>query len=428
MLGTVYYTLEPIAWLSSIGIFLGFPISIFVIKKGLNHQKTSQFIPLILNSQSLILFLPFLWTFFDHLAARYSLLPGYIITAGNIFGSSPFLGLATIDGLMFLTFFATLINVLIAVFILKIKSLNSSAEGGSASRRRRGSPLAASGKSSILNPLIIVIIVLAGWQISNSQLQKNAINYNNLKNSIKIAVISANEKFNWLSFNEIKNKLNGEKIDFIIFPEDIFNNNIINSEKVYQDLAKNLDVDLVAAFDTIQNNKKYNSTVLFNNKGEIIDARGKNRLTFAGEYWPFGNWRLFYFDWLAKDRPTIKNYAVFNPQSQYSRGEKNLLTIQQFNNGTILFASPICSEIQYQNDLKEYKKNGAKFIVNPASNRWIEIGTKHFLYLNNNLKKIEAVWLKTPIISSGVKDFAGITTPDGKTDLVDGIFFGEIRY
>lgn len=391
-LGTAYYTLEPIFWFSSIGIFLGLPVAIYLLKRALKRFSSS----LISHLLSLIP-LPFLWTFFDHLEARFSLLPTYIVTAGNIFGSSPFLGLSAIGGLIFLTFFASTINILITAVILDFQK---------------------SGFRKIA-VIVIVIALITGWQISNHQLQKNAADYNELKNSLKIAVISTDENFNWLSFNKIKEELKNKKIDLVVFPEDIFNN-VINSEKVYQNLAKELDVNLTATFNIMKDNKKYNSSALFNNKGEFIDARAKNRLTFAGEYWPFGEWRPFFFDWLAKNKPEIKNYAVFDPQSQYSRGEKKLLT---------LFASPICSEIQYQNDLKEYKKMGAKFIINPASNRWIEIGTKHFLYLNNNLRKIEAVWLKLPIISSGVKDFAGVILPDGKTEFADnGIFFGEIKY
>ena len=93
-------------------------------------------------------------------------------------------------------------------------------------------------------------------------------------------------------------------------------------------------------------------------------------------------------------------------------------------------------EYQAKEILAKYKKMGVRFFVNPTSNRWLDMGIKHFLYLTNNLRKIEAVWLKTPIIASGVRDYAGIIAPDGKTDLIDyndqnknfAVFFGEIKY
>ncbi|MEE8131744.1 MAG: nitrilase-related carbon-nitrogen hydrolase [Candidatus Paceibacterota bacterium] len=412
-LGTVYFTLEPITWLSSVGIFLGLPVVIYFFKR-------ISVWPLVVGHWSLVILLPFLWTFFDHLQAHYSFLPAHIMTAGNIFGSSPFLGLATIGGLTLLTFFAALVNILVAIFIFKIQRLNP--------------------KSYVLNSLIIILIIFIGWQISNYQLQKNAENYNNLKNSLKVAIVSVGNKFDWQSFNEVKNKLTDKKIDLVVFPEDAFNN-LVNNKKAYQELAKELNINLTATFDTLQqskstNIKKYNSTVLFNGEGKIVDIYNKNRLTFMGEYWPFGNWRPFFLDWIRKADPEIQNYVVFNPQNPYSRGEKKLLTIKQFNNETILFTSLICLEIHYPNDLKKYKKMGAQLIINPTSNRWADLGLNHFLYLTNNLRKIEAVWLKIPIISSGVKDFAGIIAPDGKTNLVSfenenknyGVFIGEINY
>ncbi|MDP2652372.1 MAG: hypothetical protein Q8O94_04505, partial [bacterium] len=105
---------------------------------------------------------------------------------------------------------------------------------------------------------------------------------------------------------------------------------------------------------------------------------------------------------------------------------------------TVLFAALICLEIHYPFDLQEYRANGARFIVNPSSNRWISagLGLAHFLSLADNVKKIESVALQLPIISSGVNDFAGITLPDGQTSLLNyqtsvknySIFVGEIRY
>lgn len=324
------------------------------------------------------------------------------------------MGLATINGLIFLTFFGATINALIAFLILKIKPLNF--------------------KFLALYSLLITVIVLGAWQISKFQLQKNAVVYNNLENSFKIASLSTNEKFNIQSFNEIKNELTKEEFDLLVLPEDILGSSF--GIDFYQDLAKKLNINLLATFDTIQNKKKYNSSVLFDRKGEMVDIYNKNHLTFAGEYWPFGKWIPFYFEWLKKIEPGIQNYAVFDPQNPYYRGEKKNLTMEYGSRETVKFASLICLEIHYPEDLKKYRERGTRFVINPTSNRWLDLGLKHFLYLTNNLRKIEAIWLKMPIISSGVRDFAGIIRPDGKADLIDfedknqdyGLFRGEIRY
>lgn len=401
-LGAVYFTLEPITWFFSFLIFLGLPVSVFIIKK-FNSRRPA--------GRLLFFALPFIWTFFDHLQARYSLLPAYIATAGNSLGSSPFLGLASTGGLITLTFFIALINILIAAMILNFKNK----------------------KIAVIFSIIIAIILLISWQISIFQLQKNSLNYKKLKDSLKIAAISVNENFNASRFNQLKSELANRRVGLIIFPEDTFDNSadISGNINLYKNLAKELKTNLAATFDTIQDQKRYNSTVLFDANGEIIGLHNKNRLTFIGEYWPL-DWRPFFFDWLLKTNPKFKEYVIFNPQNSYRRGEKKLLEL-----ASAKFASLICLEIHYPEDLKEYKKMGARFIINSSSNRWLDVGKEHFLYLSNNLKRIESVWLKMPIISSGVNDLAGIVSPDGKENLIINyetenknfnISFGEIRF
>ena len=156
---------------------------------------------------------------------------------------------------------------------------------------------------------------------------------------------------------------------------------------------------------------------------------------FIGEYWPLGDWHPTFYDWLKEKDPGIKAYAIFDQRNADMRGERNLLALELKKN-SIPFATAICSEIHYPNDLKKYQENGARFIINQSSNRWIDIGLNHYLYLTANLKKIESIWLSTPIISSGVNNSAGIIFPNGQEQKIGyenidknyGIFFGEIRY
>jgi len=347
-----------------------------------------------------------IWTVWDLLEAEFSLLPTHIIVLGNSLGSSPFLGLAGVGGLTTLTLFATAMNSLIAIAITAEKQ----------------------SKKIITIILIILFIIFADTlAISKILLQKNASDYENLGNSLKIIAVSVDESFNIIQLNRLENELKNKNADLVVLPEDILNN--AAGVDFYQNLAKKLKMNIAATLTVQAENGRYNSTILLNQSGEISGDYNKNRLTFIGEYWPFKNWRPSIFEWLRKRNPQYDDYAIFNPQNPYFKGEKKTLNLKTGNGDAVNFASLICLEIHYPTDLKTYKNMGAKFIINPSSNRWMDgLGENHFVYLTGNLKKIEAVWLKIPIISAGVNDIAGITTSDGKTAQKTDVFEGEIKY
>ena len=271
-----------------------------------------------------------------------------------------------------------------------------------------------------------------------------------MPNVIKFSAVSTTKEFDFNQFADLEDDLQKQYSDFVIFPENILNqqassdtaNNIFplgnKSTLIFQNLAKKLDADVVVNYGTLQGNKnelKYNSAILFNNEGNIAGIHNKNRLIFIGEYWPFGNWHPSFYDWVKKNNPRMQTYAIFDQHNADLRGEQNLLSVT-FQKKPVFFAAPICGEIHYLADLKKYQEKGAQFIVNQSSNRWLDNGLNHFLYLTENLKKIESIWLSIPIISSGVNDHAGIILPDGKRQMIEhengdknyGIFSGEIRY
>jgi apolipoprotein N-acyltransferase len=433
-LGTVYFTLEPILWSSSLLIFTGLPISVWLIKKIRSAPRSSNFVLFVL-----LFSLPLLWTFFDIMEAHYSLVPIYIVAAGNSLGSSPFGGLAGFGGMPLLTFFAALINVLLAAVIYFF--ISTPKENFD---RKFKYKLAAIG-------FVMIVLLISTQQLSQFKLRQNNLSYKKLPGSIKIAAVSINAKFNinpsLCEFDELKKELTAKPIDLIILPEYILNEfNLLNffpdqpsllkskTAFLIQNMAKELKMNLLATFDTFQNEAKYNSAVLFSNQGNIVQIHNKRRLTFAGEYWPF-NWQPPLARWIKQADPQALSYAIFDPKNNYWRGDKKILSVN-LQKQAVSFAAPICLEAHYPTDLKEYKKMGARFIVNPTSNRWIKIGASHFSYLNNNLRRVNAIWLNMPIISSGVKESVGIILPNGQVQLIGyengdknyKIFSGEIRY
>ena len=139
---------------------------------------------------------------------------------------------------------------------------------------------------------------------------------------------------------------------------------------------------------------------------------------------------------LIKSKKYKDKYGGPGGHIEFGETIEQALKRELFEETGLLVSNPKLFDIKELINSKEYKKSGAKFIVNPTSNRWVSIGLNHFLYLANNLKKIETVWLNLPIISSGVRDFAGIILPDNQTRLIDyqaggknyRVFIGEIKY
>ncbi|MFA5942689.1 MAG: nitrilase-related carbon-nitrogen hydrolase [Candidatus Paceibacterota bacterium] len=411
-IGTAYYTLEPIFWSSSLLIFLGLPIAIFLFKKLMDTTC-----PSILPT---LIFLPFAWTFFDLAQAQWSLLPTFIITAGNALGSSPFLGLAGIGGFFALTFFTALINALLAaLFLLAWQSVK---------HRVFDTCVLTLGIS-------VIVLLFSGWQISQYELRSNASAYAALPNEISFAAISVDGTIDAGQFERIKREMSDRRVDLIVFPENMFNRHAPSDGAEFRDLARELRTPVLAAYATASGTERYKSAVVFGADGAVAGVHNKNRLTFIGEYWPFGNWRPSFYEWLRERDPRIGTYAVFTPGNASLPGERNLLSTA-VRGDAVLFAAPICLEIHYPTDLEAYRAQGARFIVNQSGNRWISSGLEHFSYLTTNLKKIESVSLQIPIISSSVNDFAGVTLPNGESvqhpvlDTGRGytVFFGTVRY
>jgi len=459
-----YFLFEPFGFIASIFIFLGFPAVIFLLKKAgvwINSRFGLDFHKAIVTLSS-----PFLWIFFENLQAKYSFVPVYFGNVGNIFGSSPFVGIAHIDGLNSLSFFAILINILIAIIAINlglgVKIANKTKNLSAAS----------------IVAMIAIVFIAAGLGVSRNELRKNADYYNNQRHVLKVGLVSNNSEFdaNFLIFknnvftdsekkladtmineklNLLRNDLINKKMDILILPEYMIDMEIRNDAdeealkkfnisdngiliKAYRKLAKELNVSLAATIIAVRNNERYSSTLLFNKDGELVDVYDKSHLTFGSDYWPFGDWRPFYYSWAeniiyslnVNPKPDYRD-AIFNKIYSLSPGKRKLL-----KNGDLHFASLICVEIHYPDEVEDLKYSGAQFISNVSSNRWISKGLKNYLYMTDNLRKIEAVWLETPILINGRYDSAGIITPDGKMDAINfeapginyALFTGEIRY
>lgn len=453
-IGTVYFVLEPYLFISSALLFCGLPICFFFLRKILSRLTKERMEVVLLLS------LPILWTFWEAVIANFSFVPSFVMMTGNILGSSGYLGLSVFGGMIGLTFFAVLINSVATFFVItshnhlpqKIKYIFR-AEGKSGFR------------TNLLIPGTLSLLLIGGWGLSEFELRKNAVNYQNLPHRLSVVAVSTNKRMTrditlWGknatpqiisdTLKPIIDELKGKKIDIVLVGQSMIEEEWGSEDEqakskfgvenqgvliqAYRDFALEIDSNVAATFSDIQGGKRFKTTFLFGKSGEIIDLYNKSKLTIGSETWPFGNWRPFYYDLALRLSPLQDpELAIFDRKYEYSKGEKKILNLENAP-----FASLICLEIYDPYEVKNFKELGAAFISHTTNNEWIElewVRNKYFA-MTNNLRKIEAVWLKKTIVVSGLEERAGIITPDGQAQFVNyespgknfGIFWGEIRY
>lgn len=446
--GTGYFTFDPFFFLDSVGIFTGLALSIYVLNLFLDkkfEERTRQVAVLIC--------LPFSWILWDYLASQFSFLPTYDISLGNALGASPFVGLARFGGIIPLTFYAALINAILLILILEIRKKVKDGKKYFKALSGFAWKLVAS----------LVMLILLGLAISQYEVHQNYISYGNLQRLVKVAVVSSEASFDksvvalgpdapvdsiHQLLSPIKKDLSVRRFDLIVFPENMITEelNSVDNEaeqdfgilnqgnlvEAYRELAIELKTPILATFTTLESKGRYKTNLLFVNDGSIKDISHKSRLTFISEYWPFGSWHPFYFDWIARlDPEVIRESPIWDASYEYKTGEEKTLS---FND--LRFAPLICVEAHYPYDFPALKSTGAQFFIHTSNNEWVRYGLSQYLYLSDNLRKIESVWLNVPIIINGRYEKAGIILSDGEIQAVDfnqsgrgyGIWEGEIRY
>ncbi|MBI5079671.1 apolipoprotein N-acyltransferase, partial [Candidatus Wolfebacteria bacterium] len=423
-----YFILEPLIYLWLAMIFLILPLAVIVFKKFITR-----------NHLLLVIMISFGYAIVDYLAVKYSLIPAFIVYVGNSLGDSPFLGLAKYGGLLGLGFFITLINGVFAFIYLEYFN----------SRHR----LIYKDKKSVVIFFCLVFLVVSGFFVSRMTLRKAAEEYFSKQRFFNVAIISVARDFDrefyhspsvlslaqlnlakrimTKKFNVLEEHLQGKDFDIIVFPEALFDSEIYNNADAkaltdfnisnngiliaeFSNLANRLKTPVMANLITVRDEKRYNTALVFNRNGEIEGLYDKNILAFGGEYWPFGNWRPFYYNSYRSRLP--KNLPVFNQKYNYTPGSTD--KIFELSNGA-RFGVLICLESHIPDRIKSLDRAGADFFVNSSSNNWIKLGLENYLALSMNLRRIMAVSAGKPLIISGRQDYAGVILPDGTIEVVD---------
>lgn len=451
--GLGYYFFEPIFYATSLLIFVGIVPVLLIMKKLISLRRgDSRQRPILMMVLVGVCYLAF-----DYLQARYSFLPAFVAISGAMLGNSPFVGLARFGGVIGLSGFIVLINAVFA--------------GGwlwAASRRSQPAALAVP-RALVVAGVLNGLLVGAGLLLSQDLLAQNRAAYEDRPHVLKIAAVSVGQAFtketerfwDYETTDAIVQAVTGDvhalkealrfnptRPDLVIFPEDMVDLEfwgvsdsqayerftITNAGPLiarYRKIAQELESPLLFVLTTIEQSGRYNSALLIDSAGDLSGIYHKIHLAIAMESWPFGRFHPFYFDWRF-DKDARYESPIYNPAYQYRFGES--VTMFEPTSGLTL-GTPICIEVHYPHRIQDFVRRGADALFNTSSNMAITYGLRLYLDLTLNLRRIEAVWLRLPIIFCGRRDDAGMVLPDGTADLVEfsdtetfHVYSGTVRY
>ncbi len=463
--GLAFFIVEPLLYLSKIIAFFILPLFIIGLKKiflwrgrGINLFR---FDDLVFAAAAVSAG----YLFADYFSARYALMPAFVLFAGNAAGVS-FLGLAKHGGLFALGAFVVFINGIFTLAYFEYFNFKWRL---------------VYGKNFIITVFVGLFAVAVGVAVSRAALAERAREYAARDRVLSVAAVAVDGEFDAELSNfprilslerlgrasalinekiaALKNGLkggparttdvvrSGGRFDLVIFPEGLLDAEILNNAdaealknfgvsnngvliSAFSRLAKESDAELLANFTTARGEKRYNSAVLFGADGAISAVYDKNDLAYGGEYWPFGGWRPFYFDWLRSRMSPFS--PIMDDRYNYAAGtESKILEI----GNRARFGTLICLEAHLPRRVAGLAAAGADFLVNSSSNFWIQRGLQRYLGLSTNLRRIAAVSTGLPMVISGRLDYAGVIFPDGTAELVDfrnplgyGVFRGQIRF
>jgi apolipoprotein N-acyltransferase len=194
--------------------------------------------------------------------------------------------------------------------------------------------------------------------------------------------------------------------DLVVWPETAVNHrdplNTPHLRRFIKDTARKSGVNLATGLIERMEDRKYNSSVLVDSSGEIIDRYRKIHLVPMAEYLPWSD--------------VLGKYQIFNRSDNYNIGE--LLTV--FDTGKGKFSILICFESYFDYLARRLVNRGAEFLVVMTNDAW---------YLDTNEAKchfimaiFRAVENRRWIVHSANTGVSGIIDPWGRVPIETELF------
>ncbi|MDP8216721.1 MAG: apolipoprotein N-acyltransferase [Candidatus Kaelpia imicola] len=171
--------------------------------------------------------------------------------------------------------------------------------------------------------------------------------------------------------------------ELIIFPETVLPYSWNRDKRVMddiEDIVKELNSNLILGIPYYQDDKLYNSSLLFSKNGEVKGRYFKNHLVPFGEYLPC--------------KKILSFLTEFYPVGYYSPGvDSNLLKYQDH-----YFSVLICYEDIFSDITRKAALSGASFLVNQSDEGWFKNSQE--IYLNNQIAVFRAIESRRSLLRS----------------------------
>lgn len=176
-----------------------------------------------------------------------------------------------------------------------------------------------------------------------------------------------------------------ENPDLVIWPEasvpGIFGQDEKEFVQVFN-LAKEQKINLLVGAVSQVNDNYFNSALLINKVGQLLDTYNKLHLVPFGEFIPFKKTFPF-LETIAPigDITAGKKYTIFKLQADTFASPKTGLSANPDKSDGVGFGVLICFEDLFPQISRQFIKNGAKFLVNITNDAWYKEGSapyQHF--------------------------------------------------
>ncbi|WP_162180225.1 apolipoprotein N-acyltransferase [Spirochaeta lutea] len=171
----------------------------------------------------------------------------------------------------------------------------------------------------------------------------------------------------------------------------------------FNSFLSDIDVPLLTGAPYTKNNKSYNSTILFDRKGNPVDHYSKQQLVPFAERVPFWNLQIvrdFYKDVLGL-------VAIWSP------GDRQTVFQVEGKNGPVRFATPICFEDSFSGITQIFSKQNVDLFINLTNDAWSKTNSAQLQHFISS--KFRTIETRTTMIRSTNAGVTGVIDPWGKT-------------